>query len=173
MCWTYFDYFFNSCSFCSPEKPWQIVSQPKLSKSYQIKETALLPSEVPVSQGEHYGGHPLSSTLVQVLHSFSDRVIIFCIWCQLVQLSFNFYILIYSIAPMMDLTDNHYRTLARIISKNAWLYSEMIAAETIVFQKGNLVIASCTVFLFCSLSKKELLWSKYCVILQERHLMIL
>ncbi|KAG6406275.1 hypothetical protein SASPL_133875 [Salvia splendens] len=44
----------------------------------------------------------------------------------------------FSIAPMMDLTDNHYRTLARIISKKAWLYSEMIAAETIVFQKGNL-----------------------------------
>ncbi|KAL8500816.1 hypothetical protein ACS0TY_020411 [Phlomoides rotata] len=44
----------------------------------------------------------------------------------------------FSIAPMMDFTDNHYRTLARLISKHAWLYTEMIAAETIVFQKGNL-----------------------------------
>ncbi|CAA0808905.1 FMN-linked oxidoreductases superfamily protein [Striga hermonthica] len=44
----------------------------------------------------------------------------------------------FSVAPMMDYTDNHYRTLARIISKHSWLYTEMIAAETIVFQKGNL-----------------------------------
>ncbi|KAL0425627.1 UNVERIFIED_CONTAM: tRNA-dihydrouridine(20/20a) synthase [Sesamum radiatum] len=43
-----------------------------------------------------------------------------------------------SIAPMMDYTDNHFRTLARLISKHAWLYTEMIAAETIVYQKGNL-----------------------------------
>ncbi|KAK4411061.1 tRNA-dihydrouridine(20/20a) synthase [Sesamum angolense] len=42
------------------------------------------------------------------------------------------------IAPMMDYTDNHFRTLARLISKHAWLYTEMIAAETIVYQKGNL-----------------------------------
>ncbi|KAL3815088.1 hypothetical protein ACJIZ3_016356 [Penstemon smallii] len=44
----------------------------------------------------------------------------------------------FSVAPMMDCTDNHYRTLARLISKHAWLYTEMIAAETIVFQKGDL-----------------------------------
>lgn len=44
-----------------------------------------------------------------------------------------------SIAPMMEWTDNHYRTLARLISKHAWLYTEMLAAETIVYQKGNLV----------------------------------
>ncbi|KZV27535.1 tRNA-dihydrouridine(20a/20b) synthase [NAD(P)+]-like [Dorcoceras hygrometricum] len=44
----------------------------------------------------------------------------------------------FSVAPMMDCTDNHYRTLARFISKHAWLYTEMIAAETIVYQKGNL-----------------------------------
>lgn len=44
----------------------------------------------------------------------------------------------FSIAPMMEFTDNHYRTLARLISKHAWLYTEMIAAETIVHQKGNL-----------------------------------
>ncbi|KAL6556749.1 hypothetical protein OROGR_006037 [Orobanche gracilis] len=45
----------------------------------------------------------------------------------------------FSVAPMVEYTDNHYRTLARLISKHAWLYTEMIAAETIVYQKGNLV----------------------------------
>ncbi|KAL6965292.1 hypothetical protein U1Q18_036346 [Sarracenia purpurea var. burkii] len=39
---------------------------------------------------------------------------------------------------MMEWTDTHYRTLARLISKHAWLYTEMLAAETIVYQKGNL-----------------------------------
>nr|KJB24957.1 hypothetical protein B456_004G171700 [Gossypium raimondii] len=31
-----------------------------------------------------------------------------------------------------------FRTLARLISKHAWLYTEMLAAETIVYQQGNL-----------------------------------
>ncbi|KAK7271570.1 hypothetical protein RJT34_27588 [Clitoria ternatea] len=44
----------------------------------------------------------------------------------------------FSVAPMMDWTDHHYRTLARLVSKHAWLYTEMLAAETIVYQKGNL-----------------------------------
>ena len=44
-----------------------------------------------------------------------------------------------SVAPMMEWTDNHYRTVARIISKHAWLYTEMLAAETIVYQQENLV----------------------------------
>ncbi|KAI5678533.1 hypothetical protein M9H77_09483 [Catharanthus roseus] len=44
----------------------------------------------------------------------------------------------FSVAPMMDWTDNNYRTLARLISKHSWLYTEMLAAETIVYQKGNL-----------------------------------
>ncbi|XP_061348231.1 uncharacterized protein LOC133293646 isoform X2 [Gastrolobium bilobum] len=44
----------------------------------------------------------------------------------------------FSVAPMMEWTDHHYRTLARLISKHAWLYTEMLAAETIVYQKGNL-----------------------------------
>ncbi|CAA3029887.1 tRNA-dihydrouridine(20 20a) synthase-like isoform X1 [Olea europaea subsp. europaea] len=44
----------------------------------------------------------------------------------------------FSVAPMMEWTDNHYRTMARLISKHAWLYTEMIAAETIVYQKANL-----------------------------------
>ncbi|CAO2812632.1 unnamed protein product [Amaranthus hypochondriacus] len=46
---------------------------------------------------------------------------------------------LFSVAPMMEWTDNHYRQLARLISKNAWLYTEMLAAETIVHQKDNLV----------------------------------
>lgn len=45
---------------------------------------------------------------------------------------------LFSVAPMMEWTDNHYRTLARIISKHAWLYTEMLAAETIVYQAANL-----------------------------------
>ncbi|KAK9683007.1 hypothetical protein RND81_10G112200 [Saponaria officinalis] len=44
----------------------------------------------------------------------------------------------FSIAPMMEWTDCHYRQLARLISKHAWLYTEMLAAETIVYQKDNL-----------------------------------
>ncbi|XP_020110731.1 uncharacterized protein LOC109725787 isoform X3 [Ananas comosus] len=44
----------------------------------------------------------------------------------------------FSVAPMMDWTDNHFRTLARLISKHAWLYTEMVVAETIVHQKDNL-----------------------------------
>ncbi|XP_037409740.1 uncharacterized protein LOC119272335 isoform X2 [Triticum dicoccoides] len=43
-----------------------------------------------------------------------------------------------SVAPMMDWTDNHYRTLARLISRHAWLYIEMVVAETIVHQKDKL-----------------------------------
>lgn len=38
----------------------------------------------------------------------------------------------------MDWTDNHYRTLARLISKHAWVYTEMVVAETIVHQADNL-----------------------------------
>ncbi|XP_019158907.1 PREDICTED: uncharacterized protein LOC109155726 isoform X3 [Ipomoea nil] len=45
---------------------------------------------------------------------------------------------LFSVAPMMEWTDNHYRTMARLISKHAWLYTEMLAAETIVYQEGNL-----------------------------------
>ncbi|XP_014501866.1 uncharacterized protein LOC106762458 [Vigna radiata var. radiata] len=45
---------------------------------------------------------------------------------------------LFSVAPMMDWTDHHYRTLARLLSKHTWLYTEMLAAETIVYQKGNL-----------------------------------
>ncbi|KAL9677148.1 hypothetical protein QQ045_005375 [Rhodiola kirilowii] len=45
---------------------------------------------------------------------------------------------LFSVAPMMEWTDNHYRTLARLISKHAWLYTEMIASQTLVHQKDNL-----------------------------------
>lgn len=45
---------------------------------------------------------------------------------------------LFSVAPMMDWTDNHYRTLARLISKHAWLFTEMVVAETIVHQENNL-----------------------------------
>jgi hypothetical protein len=44
-----------------------------------------------------------------------------------------------SVAPMMDWTDNHYRTLARLISKHAWLYTEMVVADTLTHQQDNLV----------------------------------
>ncbi|XP_074335297.1 uncharacterized protein LOC141672574 isoform X3 [Apium graveolens] len=45
---------------------------------------------------------------------------------------------LFSVAPMMEWTNNHFRTLARLISKHAWLYTEMIAAETIIYQSGDL-----------------------------------
>ncbi|WVZ98468.1 hypothetical protein U9M48_043908 [Paspalum notatum var. saurae] len=45
---------------------------------------------------------------------------------------------LFSVAPMMDWTDNHYRTLARLISMHTWLYTEMVVAETIVHQKDKL-----------------------------------
>ncbi|KAG2372504.1 uncharacterized protein HKW66_Vig0206270 [Vigna angularis] len=49
---------------------------------------------------------------------------------------------LFSVAPMMDWTDHHYRTLARLLSKHTWLYTEMLAAETIVYQKGNLLVTA-------------------------------
>nr|WP_033415524.1 tRNA dihydrouridine(20/20a) synthase DusA [Hahella ganghwensis] len=39
----------------------------------------------------------------------------------------------FSIAPMMDWTDRHYRYLARLISRHALLYSEMITTGAILF----------------------------------------
>ena len=51
-----------------------------------------------------------------------------------------------SVAPMMDWTDNHYRTLARLISKYAWLYTEMVVADTINHQQDNLVSLVFTIF---------------------------
>src|SRR5690606_28310633 len=38
-----------------------------------------------------------------------------------------------SVAPMMDLTDRHYRYLARVLSSEALLYSEMITARAVLY----------------------------------------
>lgn len=45
----------------------------------------------------------------------------------------------YSVAPMMDWTNNHFRTIARLMSKHAWLYTEMVVDDTINYQQDNLV----------------------------------
>lgn len=39
---------------------------------------------------------------------------------------------------MMDYTDNHFRALARLLTRHAWLYTEMVVADTIVHQEKNL-----------------------------------
>lgn len=38
-----------------------------------------------------------------------------------------------SVAPMLDWTDRHFRYMARQITENAWLYSEMINAGAIIY----------------------------------------
>lgn len=42
-----------------------------------------------------------------------------------------------SIAPMLDLTDRHFRFLARQISRHTWLYTEMINAGAIIYGDPN------------------------------------
>lgn len=42
-----------------------------------------------------------------------------------------------SIAPMMDYTDVHYRQLARLMSKNTWLYTEMVVDKTLIFNPNH------------------------------------
>src|SRR4051812_4409055 len=37
-----------------------------------------------------------------------------------------------SVAPMMDRTDRHFRFLIRILSRRAWLYTEMITAPALL-----------------------------------------
>ena len=37
-----------------------------------------------------------------------------------------------SVAPMMDYTDVHYRQLARLMSRNTWLYTEMVVDSTLI-----------------------------------------
>ena len=39
----------------------------------------------------------------------------------------------FSIAPMMDYTDRHFRVLMRHISKRALLYTEMIVAKALIY----------------------------------------
>ena len=43
----------------------------------------------------------------------------------------------FSIAPMLDWTDRHYRYFARLMSKYALLYTEMITTGAILYGKGN------------------------------------
>ena len=38
-----------------------------------------------------------------------------------------------SVAPMLDWTDRHYRYMVRQITRNTWLYSEMVNAGAIVY----------------------------------------
>jgi tRNA-dihydrouridine synthase A len=38
----------------------------------------------------------------------------------------------YSVAPMMEVTDRHFRTLARLISRRATLYTEMVVDRTLI-----------------------------------------
>ncbi|AGA64596.1 putative tRNA-dihydrouridine synthase A [Liberibacter crescens BT-1] len=42
---------------------------------------------------------------------------------------------VFAVAPMLDWSDRHYRFFARLLSKNALLYTEMIVADAIL--KGN------------------------------------
>lgn len=42
-----------------------------------------------------------------------------------------------SVAPMMDWTDLHYRMLARLLSKNVWLYTEMVVDSTLNFNPDH------------------------------------
>lgn len=42
-----------------------------------------------------------------------------------------------SVAPMMDWTDLHYRQLARLLSKNVWLYTEMVVDSTIIYNPDH------------------------------------
>lgn len=46
-----------------------------------------------------------------------------------------------SVAPMLDLTNKHYRYMARQISRHAWLYSEMIHADAIVYGDRQQLLA--------------------------------
>ncbi|MBR9727658.1 tRNA dihydrouridine(20/20a) synthase DusA [Shewanella intestini] len=43
----------------------------------------------------------------------------------------------FSIAPMLDWTDRHYRYFARIMSKQTLLYTEMVTTGAIIFGKGD------------------------------------
>ena len=42
-----------------------------------------------------------------------------------------------SIAPMLDWTDRHYRYMARLISRNQLLYTEMVTTGAIIHGKGD------------------------------------
>lgn len=46
---------------------------------------------------------------------------------------------VFSVAPMVDVTDSIFRRMARVLSKRAMLYTEMIAAEALVHEKYHLI----------------------------------
>ncbi|GAB2216019.1 hypothetical protein Droror1_Dr00023786 [Drosera rotundifolia] len=71
--------------------------------------------------------------MMKVAGYHSDFVICWHLDGRIIRISF--FVVHCSVAPMMDWTTNNYRTLARLIPKHAWLYTEMIAAETIVIRK--------------------------------------
>ncbi|QIR15675.1 tRNA dihydrouridine(20/20a) synthase DusA [Shewanella aestuarii] len=43
----------------------------------------------------------------------------------------------FSIAPMLDWTDRHYRYFARVMSENTLLYTEMVTTGAIIYGKGD------------------------------------
>lgn len=43
-----------------------------------------------------------------------------------------------SVAPMMEYTDNHFRHLARLLSRHTWLYTEMVVDNTLIHQQPHL-----------------------------------
>ena len=45
----------------------------------------------------------------------------------------------FSVAPMVDVTDSVFRRMARVMTKQAMLYTEMIAAEALVHEKYYLI----------------------------------
>jgi len=44
-----------------------------------------------------------------------------------------------SIAPMMEVTDRHYRTFARMLTKHTHLYTEMVADNAVIHGRGDLI----------------------------------
>lgn len=46
-----------------------------------------------------------------------------------------------SVAPMMNRTDRHFRFLARLITRHAWLYTEMLVARALVHGRGEHLFA--------------------------------
>ncbi|CAN8063613.1 unnamed protein product [Agarophyton chilense] len=54
---------------------------------------------------------------------------------------------LYAVAPMMDVTDRHFRVLARLISRHATLYTEMVVDRTLIhnasLRRDTLRVPSC------------------------------
>ncbi|QTP64227.1 tRNA dihydrouridine(20/20a) synthase DusA [Candidatus Liberibacter africanus] len=47
---------------------------------------------------------------------------------------------VFAVAPMVDWTDRHYRFLARLLTNNALLYTEMIVADAILYGKKQNIL---------------------------------